>query len=53
MEIIKIIENPLVERYYKDLLKYFEQHKMENEAKALIELIDFRFHANRTHTDKE
>lgn len=52
--ILCIIENPLAEKGYRDLKKYYESNNMLNEAEALGELIAKRFHENNnTLTDQE
>ena len=44
--ILRIIESPLSEKNYKDLKKYYENAEMFNEAKAIEDLINVRFHKN-------
>lgn len=41
-----MIENPLVEKHYRDLKQYYITNNNDNEADAIEDLIKYRFHEN-------
>lgn len=51
--ILRIIENPLIEKGYRDLKKYYESVNMANEAAAIGDLIAKRFPSNNHSPSSE
>jgi|LakMenE18May11ns_1017448.scaffolds.fasta_scaffold9510799_2 hypothetical protein len=41
--LLLIIENPVAEKGYKDLINYYENNKMHNQSKIIKELINTKF----------
>lgn len=48
-----VLENPLVEKGYEDLMKQYESCGMSEDAEALGFLIRERFNAHHTSSDEE
>ena len=44
--LVSLLENPFIEKPYRELIKYYNETGMAHEAKAISELIETRFHAD-------
>jgi hypothetical protein len=51
--LLKILENPFVEKGYNDFKNYYESEKKIEEADAIAYLITKKFHANDTIIGQE
>jgi hypothetical protein len=52
--ILKVIENPHIQKSYRDLRKCFEEMGMKQESQAIEYLIEKKFrHVNDTNNNKE
>ena len=47
-----ILENPFVEKGYRDLYKYYQNENMVHEASCIDELIKEKFHAGSSSNNE-
>ena len=51
--LVSILENPLAEKGYEDLKKYYESNDLKNESAALDYLIKNKFNDNYSNTSEK
>lgn len=48
-----ILENPFIEKPYRELIKYYNEIGMIHESKAISELIETKFHADHPSVNNQ
>ena len=49
--LVQLIEKPNAPKFYRDLYKYYNEKKMENEALAILNLIKIKFDQKNDNHD--